>query len=110
LPQAHFLAKEFVMISIQSHVRDFGLPHAIRIIARHWARHLGALSARIDARPWPRHHRLGSWQLMLVPPKTVAAPSHGFNSSLTSSPAATLPGGDVLTQDTGVEPNAVALR
>ena len=98
------------MTSIQSHVRDFGLPHAIRIIARHWARHLGALSARIDARPWPRHHRLGSWQLMLVPPKTVAAPSHGFNSSLASSPAATLPGGDVLTQDTGVEPNAVALR
>ena len=98
------------MISIQSHVRDFGLPHAIRIIARHWARHLGALSARIDARPWPRHHRLGSWQLMLVPPKPVAAPSHGFNSSLASSPAATLPGGDVLTQDTEVEPNAVALR
>lgn len=44
------------------------LPPIAGALARRWARYLSALGERIDARPMPRHHRLGSWQLMRVPP------------------------------------------
>lgn len=55
------------MIRHQSDLPAFALASLFSALSQGWARYVGALRARIDATPMPRHHRLGSWQLMLVP-------------------------------------------
>lgn len=48
------------------------LPSIAGALARRWARHFSALGERMDTRPLPHHHRLGSWQLMLVLPRAAS--------------------------------------